>query len=197
MISQENIALVQRNLKADLAFLMYLIERKCNVVLIENTGLKKLIDDCNSFLDSSAITNVDLIALNAATSLIASLKILWRNNIEFCQQLKACNTGDYEYGKLSSGGKHFYKDFEFELWSAALMVRNGLKVALPQRLDSNDILYDDIEVQCKHPDVFDRDRVDKYLREFTKSLNTRRRYGVFGIAIEDCFHLQLGEFAST
>lgn len=196
MIRQEAIGIVKRDLKNDLAFLMYIVDKKCHVALIENTGIKKLIDECNDFINSATITNEHLKALNAATSLIASLRVLWRNNVDFCQQLKACNTGDFEYGKLSASGEHFYKDFEFEIWSAAHLIQNKVNVELPQQRDSNDILYEDVEIQCKHPDSFNRERIDKYLREFNSSLIAHKAFGVFAIAIEDCFQFQPGEFES-
>jgi hypothetical protein len=124
------------------------------VNLITNTGLSKLTEDSNTYVKSNGVYSSYLKAVHALNILVNSLKILWLNDIDFCQQLKSINTGDFEYGKPTDGDQIYYKDIEFEILSAATMARNGLMVGLPDHNTGNDIFYKTIEIQCKHPNVF-------------------------------------------
>jgi hypothetical protein len=179
---------------ADMAFLNYLIGI-CKTKLILDTGLQKLLNSCSEALTSS-VTLEGAKALVALNCLCYSLKLLWSNNIQFCTQLNAINSGDFEYGKPAKSNEDIsYKDFEFELLSAAILIRNGLReVILPDHSTGNDIFYKDIGIQCKHPNVFKRDTIDKWLRKFQSSLKTQNKFGIFGLAIEDCFGAELTHF---
>ncbi len=172
---------------ADIDFLKYQIAKKC-INLIPNTGLKKLIDDCQSYIGLPAnapILNTTIKPLLVLYSLSDTLRILWMKRQDFRIQLSAMNSGTYEYGVISPTGEHNYKDFEFEIFSAAYLNQFGVTATLPQNTAGNDILYNNIEIQCKHPEVFNRHKIDGFLRDFQSSLQKNQKYGVFGIGVDD------------
>lgn len=173
-------------IKADIDFLKYQI-KKLNVNLIPNTGLQKLIDECENYIAlpiNSEIFSNTIKPLLVIYSLSDTLRKLWLKRKDFGIQLSAMNSGTYEYGKMTQGQNNF-KDFEFEIFTAAYLNQFGVNVDLPQNTVGNDITYNDIEIQCKHPEVFTRNKIDKFLREFQTSLQQLQKYGVLGLGLDD------------
>lgn len=180
-------------IEADIDFLKYQIKKR-QVTLIANSGLQKLIDDCNSYLALAAgdpIYNTTLQPLLVMYSLSDTLRMLWMKRVDFEVQLRAMNTGDFAYGVTSVGNSINFKDFELEIFSAAYLNEYGVKATLPQHTNGNDLFYKDIEIQCKHPEVLTRQKIDGFLRDFQISLQDSQKYGVFGIGIDD--YLQFNE----
>lgn len=174
-------------IKADIDFLEYII-RNNKVDLIANTGLKKLIDNCYSYIELDSKTKFDIDVLKPLLvlySLSDTLRILWMKRKEFGAQLRAMNSGDFAYGKKSSKDEIYFKDFELEIFTAAHLNEYNLEVELPQDTEGNDLFYKDIEIQCKHPLVFNREKIDSFLRAFQISLQKSQKYGVFGIGVDD------------
>lgn len=174
-------------INADLEFLKYQIKKR-GVNLISDSGLQKLIDDSEAYVTLPAdapVFNTTLKPILVLYSLSDALRMLWMKRKEFGVQLSAMNTGSYAYGVPDVGHDHNFKDFEFEVYSAAYLNEYGVEATLPQNTDGNDIFYKNLEVQCKHPNGLTRDKVDKFLREFQRSLQNRQTYGVFGIALDD------------
>ena len=174
-------------INADIDFIEFMMKLN-QVDLIEGKGLDKLIKDCLKYIQfepEHELLEDDLKPLLILTSLSNTLRTLWLNNHQFGIQLRAMNTGDYEYGKISPEREHFFKDFEFELFSASQMIIYGFDSILPQDTIGNDIFFEDIEIQCKHPDIFHRKKIDGFLREFEKSLKHNNKYGIFGIGTDD------------
>lgn len=180
-------------IQADIDFLQYQVMQK-KVKLIDGTGLKNLIDDCNHFL---SMDNDDLVyyttlkPLLVLYSLSDTLRMLWMKRIDFTIQLRAMNSGDTAYGTSSLNNEIYFKDFELELFSTAYLNEFGVKANLPQHTEGNDIFYKDIEIQCKHPEVINRDKIDGFLRDFQQSLQKSQKFGVFGIGMDD--YLQFTE----
>ena len=173
-------------INADIDFLKYQISRR-RVTLITNTGLQKLIDECAAYialLANSEIYNTTIKPLLVLYSLSDTLRILWLKKKDFGIQLSAMNSGTYEYGVMTPGQNNF-KDFEFEIFSAAYLNQFGVSVDLHQNTVGNDIIYNGIEIQCKHPEVFTRDKIDRFLRDFQSSLQTNQKYGVLGLGLDD------------
>jgi hypothetical protein len=173
-------------INADLDFLKFQITKR-GVKLIPNTGLQKLIEDCEAYISLPADTeiyNSTIKPLLVLYSLSDTLRILWLKKKEFDVQLRAMNSGTYEYGVLTLGDNNF-KDFELEIFSAAYLNQFGVNVDLPQHTAGNDILYNEIEIQCKHPEVFTREKIDRFLRDFQSSLQTNNKYGVLGLGLDD------------
>jgi hypothetical protein len=173
-------------IQTDIDFLMYQIKKR-GVTLIPGTGLQKLIDDCQAYIllpAESLIYNTTIKPLLVLYSLSDTLRMLWMKRKDFKVQLSAMNTGTYEYGVITTGENNF-KDFELELFSAAYLNEYGVTAELPQHTAGNDIFYKDIEIQCKHPEVFNRDKIDRFLRDFQISLQNSQKYGVFGIGVDD------------
>ncbi len=176
-----------QQIRADISFLKYQLDRNCKTTLIAGTGISRLIEDCETYLSDRNIHLDKVRAIHILYTLVRSVKLLWFNDIEFCQQFNSLNSGDYEYGKMSPDGERFYKDFEFEIFAAAMLTRSGLKPILPDHTSGNDIICNDIEIQCKHPNVFSQNNIDKYIQKFHPSLKANGRYGIFAVAVEDSF----------
>lgn len=173
-------------INADIDFLKYQIIKR-GVTLIPNTGLQKLIDECETYIalpPNSEIYNTTIKPLLVLYSLSDTLRMLWLKRKDFGIQLSAMNSGTYEYGVITPGQNNF-KDFELEIFSAAYLNQFGVNVDLPQNTVGNDIMYIDIEIQCKHPEVFTRDKIDRFLRDFQSSLQTKLKYGVLGLGLDD------------
>lgn len=173
-------------INADIDFLKYQISKR-GVTLIPNTGLQKLIDECEVYISlppDSEIHNTTIKPLLVLYSLSDTLRMLWLKKKDFGVQLRAMNSGSFEYGVLIPGQNNF-KDFELEIFSAAYLNQYGVSVDLPQNTVGNDILYDDIEIQCKHPEVFTREKIDHFLKDFQFSLQTSQKYGVLGLGLDD------------
>lgn len=175
----------QQQIESDLAFLKYLTGRN-SVNLRPNTGLQKLIDACDNYLILHEIKEYEIKPITVLYTLVSSLKKLWLENIDFSIQLKAMNTGEYEYGNPDPALNHFFKDFEFEIFSASQIIKNGICVTLPQNTTGEDLQYATIDIQCKHPNTVNQ--IIKNIEDFSSRLNKSKRYGVFGLAVEDCFN---------
>lgn len=172
-------------IKGDLTFLKYAI-KKNQVQLIANTGLQKLIDDCELYLGLQQVTQEQIKPVTVLFTLVNSLRKLWLSDIDFTIQLRAMNTGQYEYGNADPNLQHFFKDFEFEIFSASQLIKNQIQIDLPQHTAGEDLQFGDIDIQCKHPNTLNQ--VESNIREFTTRLNQSNRYGVFGLAVDDCLN---------
>ncbi len=171
-------------IQGDLAFLKYAI-KKNQVQLRPTTGLQKLIDDCETYLPLKQVKPEEIKPITVLFTLVNSLKKLWLESVDFTIQLRAMNTGEYEYGNPDPELKHFFKDFEFEIFSASQLIKNKINIDLPQHTIGEDLQFGDIDIQCKHPNTVNQ--IDTNVREFTTRLNQANRYGVFGLAVDDCF----------
>lgn len=169
----------------DLTFLKYAI-KKNQVQLIANTGLQKLIEDCELYLGLQQVTQEQIKPITVLFTLVNSLRKLWLSDIDFTIQLRAMNTGQYEYGNADTNLQHFFKDFEFEIFSASQLIKNQIQIDLPQHTAGEDLQFGDIDIQCKHPNTLNQ--VESNIRDFTTRLNQSNRYGVFGLAVEDCLN---------
>jgi hypothetical protein len=172
-------------IKGDLTFLKYAI-KKNQVQLIANTGLQKLIDDCELYLGLQQVTQEQIKPVTVLFTLVNSLRKLWLTDIDFTIQLRAMNTGQYEYGNADPNLQHFFKDFEFEIFSASQLIKNQIQIDLPQHTAGEDLQFGDIDIQCKHPNTLNQ--VESNIRDFTTRLNQSNRYGVFGLAVDDCLN---------
>jgi hypothetical protein len=172
-------------IKGDLTFLKYAIEKN-QVQLIANTGLQKLIDDCELYLGLQQVTQEQIKPVTVLFTLVNSLRKLWLSDIDFTIQLRAMNTGQYEYGNADPNLQHFFKDFEFEIFSASQLIKNQIQIDLPQHTAGEDLQFGDIDIQCKHPNTLNQ--VESNIRDFTTRLNQSNRYGVFGLAVDDCLN---------
>lgn len=173
-------------INGDIEFIKYLCSLR-EINLVKGTGILGLLDECQEFLQlglNDEIFNATLKPLLILHSFSDTLKILWMKRQEFGIQLSAMNTGSYDFGIIEED-KNNFKDFEFELFSAAYLNECGLNAELPQHTVGNDILYKDIEIQCKHPETFTRDKIDKFLRAFQSSLQKSQKYGVLGLGLDD------------
>lgn len=172
-------------IKGDLTFLKYAI-KKNQVQLIANTGLQKLIEDCELYLGLQQVTQEQIKPVTVLFTLVNSLRKLWLSDIDFTIQLRAMNTGQYEYGNADPNLQHFFKDFEFEIFSASQLIKNQIQIDLPQHTAGEDLQFGDIDIQCKHPNTLNQ--VESNIRDFTTRLNQSNRYGVFGLAVDDCLN---------
>lgn len=172
-------------IRGDLTFLKYAI-KKNQVQLIANTGLQKLIEDCELYLSLQQVTQEQIKPITVLFTLVNSLRKLWLSDIDFTIQLRAMNTGQYEYGNADPNLQHFFKDFEFEIFSASQLIKNQIQIDLPQHTAGEDLQFGDIDIQCKHPNTLNQ--VENNIRDFRTRLNQSNRYGVFGLAVDDCLN---------
>lgn len=174
-------------IQADIDFLKLQIDIN-HLTLIANTGLQKLIDDCEAYIAIDSKTTFGYETLKPLLVLYSftdSLRVLWMKGVSFAVQLSAMNSGDFEYGKVGVTGSNNFKDFELEIFTASQLNLYGVTATLPQHTVGNDIFYKSIELQCKHPDTLTRDKLDGYLRDFQSSLNTNGNFGVLCIGSDD------------
>lgn len=174
-------------IQSDIDFLEFMIAKN-GVTLIEKTGLHKLIEDCNDYIKLESETDFGIDTLKPLLvlhSLSDTLKTLWMKRKPFGTQLRAMNSGDFAYGTPSDQSEIYFKDFELEIFTAAHLNEYNVDVELPQDTAGNDLYYKDIEIQCKHPLVFTRQKIDGFLRAFQISLQNNQKYGVFGIGVDD------------
>lgn len=169
---------------ADLTFLKFII-KKNKISLKGESGLNKLIGECEELFLDNSINNDKLKTITVLNILVHSLKILWMNDKNFRNQLASMNRGSYQYGQSDTKFEYFFKDFEFELFSASELIRKGLSFDLPQNDDGEDLIFNNFDIQCKHPNTLNQ--IEGLLRAFTYRLNKTKRFGVFGIGVEDCF----------
>lgn len=172
-------------IRADITFLKYTI-KKNQVQLRAGTGLQKLIDDCGYYLGQQQVTQEQIKPITVLFTLVNSLKKLWLSDVDFAIQLRAMNTGQFEYGNADPDLQHFFKDFEFEIFSASQLIKNQVQIDLPQHTAGEDLEFVDIDIQCKHPNTLNQ--VESNIRDFTTRLNQSNRYGVFGLAVDDCLN---------
>lgn len=183
-----------KQVKADIAFVEYQCKNN-QVVLREGTGIAKLISDCESAIKLNDGSKRDTNALAVMYSVSEVLRTLWLRNVIFTNQLRAMNTGNFAYGNPDAVHDHYFKDFEFELFSTAQLAMSGSLVELPQHTVGEDIECGNIQIQCKHPSTLNQ--VDKLIREFTARLNKTGEYGIFGMAVEDCLGYPSGREFET
>jgi len=172
-------------IRADITFLKYTI-KKNQVQLRAGTGLQKLIDDCEYYLGQQQVSQEQIKPITVLFTLINSLRKLWLSDVDFAIQLRAMNTGQFEYGNADPDLQHFFKDFEFEIFSASQLIKNQVQIDLPQHTAGEDLEFGDIDIQCKHPNTLNQ--VESNIRDFTIRLNQSNRYGVFGLAVDDCLN---------
>nr|WP_315215299.1 hypothetical protein [uncultured Flavobacterium sp.] len=174
-----------QQIRGDIAFLNYLI-KKYQVTLIKGTGLQKLIEECEHYVNiTEGFSQEELRPLSVLNSLARSLKSLWLKDVDFKSPLGSMNSGNFEYGNPDISKEQFFKDFEFEIFSAGQLCQNKIDVDLPTHTAGEDIIVGDIDIQCKHPST--TNQVDSLMKDFTIRLNSSNRYGVFAMAVEDCF----------
>jgi hypothetical protein len=172
-------------IKADIVFLKFAI-KKNQVTLNPNTGLGKLITDAQNYVINGHRTDEGLKACTVLFTLVSSLKTLWISGADFKIQLRAMNTGTFEYGQVDPDRQHFFKDFEFEVFCAAHLNRAGVQIYLPQNTTGEDLVFKGIDLQCKHPTTINQ--VEQNIRDFSSRLNSNTRYGIFGLAVDDCLN---------
>jgi translation initiation factor 6 (eIF-6) len=110
--------------------------------------------------------------------------------LDVSDHLKQMNMGTVDFGtpadKLHA---HYLKDFEFELMILARLVTAGtLPTLFPYANDPRgDAICGNLYLECKHPNSVKQ--LKKLIAAFGKSLETENKFGVFAVALEDCFNL--------
>lgn len=175
--------------EADRDFLLLQVNFN-NIDLIPGRGIQLLLDEVQNYLRLSPDdeVSIDIIKPVLVLSVLCdNLRELWYKNIDFTNQIKAMNTGEFHFGCPSPSGENNFKDFEFEIFTASMLAHQNLSPVIPQELENNDIICLEMEIQCKHPKTINRNKIDKYLRDFNKSLADHNTYGIFGIGLDDIF----------
>ncbi len=173
--------------EADRDFLILMVDFN-KIDLIPESGIQLLFDEVNKYLALPPDADVSIYTIKPVlvqSVLCDNLRELWYNNVIFTNQIRAMNTGEYQYGRPSPTGENNFKDFELEIFTASMLTHRGMIPVLPQELNNNDIIYNGIEIQCKHPNTINRNKIDKYLRDFNKKLSANDTYGIFGIGLDD------------
>ena len=120
-----------------------------------------------------------------------SLETCTKAGLNIAHHLKQLTTGTADYGTpaASNVGTMFLKDFEFEIFIAATLIRHGLMPALPDEPNDprGDVLFDGIFIEAKHPNSIGQ--LEKLLRKFNAALRNDRRFGVFAVGLEDAYNL--------
>ncbi len=115
--------------------------------------------------------------------------------LDVSDHLKQMNMGTVDFGTPANTlHAHYLKDFEFELMVLSRLVIAGATPTLfPQANDPRgDAICGELYLECKHPNSIKQ--LQKLIAAFAKSLGKESRFGVFAVALEDCFNL--GDVAS-
>lgn len=179
----------QYMVEADRDFLLMLLGFN-KVHLISDQGLFLLLEKIQDYLDLTSDEEITLPIIKPVlilSTLTDTLRELWNSGVNIENQLKAMNTGEFDFGHSSPPNEHYFKDFEFELFTASMLCKAGLSPSLPQVLSGNDVICDGIEIQCKHPNKLNRNKVDKILKKFNSDLIQKVKYGIFGIGLDSVF----------
>lgn len=120
-----------------------------------------------------------------------TFQILSERKISFAQHLKVMKRGDTEFGQKDEPGKEKFKDFELELYVAALLCdRTARPVQLHEPGHPFDITFGDlIDIECKHPSS--ESKIAEAITECGKALRSAGRQGSVILGMEDV--LELGQ----
>ncbi len=160
-------------------------------------GMAKALDEAKAlaggikaeFSDTSLLDTVK--ACHTIYAIAGNVEVCLDAGLDISRQLSSMATGTTDYGTPgSTTDKSIYlKDFEYELFIAASLIRGGL---MPQFLDNpsdpmGEMQVKGIVIECKHPDSTGslRDKVKK----FAKKLRESGCFGLFAVAVEDAHHL--------
>jgi hypothetical protein len=144
---------------------------------------------------SKALTNDSLLetvqACHVIYSIADSIEICLNAGLDISRQLAQMATGTVDYGTpAGTSAKNIYlKDFEYELFIASCLIRDGVK---PQFLENpsdptGEMIVDDIILECKHPNSCGQ--LTKNIAKFGKNLQDTGKFGVFLVAVEDANNL--------
>lgn len=141
-----------------------------------------------AFIDSAR-------AVSVVWNLSETLAPCLAHGLDLGQHLRQMTTGSVDYGVPAPAGQQkriFYKDFEYELFTAAHCLNKGMKVALnPVSNDpSGDLFIEPLRVEIKHPNS--TKQLVKLAKKFNKKLVEAGRFGVFVVGLEDAFKLDPG-----
>ncbi len=125
-------------------------------------------------------------------ALVDTMKTRMAAGLNIVPHLKQITTGTTDYGTPASGTEAkriYFKDFEFELFVAAAMIRAKLQVALadPPTDPRGGLIVGPIRVEVKHPNSLKQ--LLKLAGKFQKTLTENSIFGVFAAGIEDAFLL--------
>jgi hypothetical protein len=125
-------------------------------------------------------------------ALTDSLKTCADAGLDIVPHLKQITTGTTDYGTPASGTdakRIYFKDFEFELFTAAALLRAGLAVQLadPPNDPRGDLIVGPLRIELKHPNSLKQ--LLKLAGKFQKALATIGGFGIFATGIEDAFVL--------
>jgi hypothetical protein len=140
-------------------------------------------------------------AMTAVWNFSETLRPCVAAGLDINEHLRILTTGTINYGTPLSAtdghAAHIFKDFEFELFIAAVCLRGGLNVALNPVLNdpSGDLFVESLRLEMKHPNTVNQ--VEDGLRDFNGALYHNGMYGVFVIGLEDIFRAEPDRVFST
>jgi hypothetical protein len=195
-----------QQLRSKRSLFQYWIQRYVKVDRKPGTGIDRMLRSVDAAIaenGSREITADEIQAIAVFSTLHDLLLCLWKQGIGFEYQLKSMNTGSIDFTTGGDEGKNErnFKDFGFEIISAALLTRSGLDVKLPTDSTGNDIICSSkdanhsIEIQCKHPEGLS----SKKLREFIKDAvehaigSDPKASVVLGLAVDGIFPITARE----
>lgn len=120
------------------------------------------------------------------------------HGLELRAHLANIATGSTDFGASTQDNRRIYfKDFEYEVFIMATLVRAGRVVSLAPK--PNDPIYefecDGLLCQLKHPNS--PGRTARNLRRFNGQLREVGRHGIFVVGVEDMFGLAGGGIHAT
>ncbi|AUX22825.1 uncharacterized protein SOCEGT47_033380 [Sorangium cellulosum] len=120
------------------------------------------------------------------------------NGLDLSSHLANIATGTTDYGAPAEDNRRiFFKDFEYEVFVMAALLRQGRRVVLAAQ--PNDPVYefecDGLLFQLKHPNS--RRQTERNLCRFNGQLREAGRHGIFVVGLEDMFGLADGGLHPT
>lgn len=170
---------------------------RLNIALPPSQGMARALDEAKDLAEgiktvSSDTALVETIqACHTVYAIAESVEVCLGFGLDVSRQLSAMATGTINYGTPgNTSAKSIYlKDFEYELFIAASLIRAGLR---PKLLDNpsdpmGEMEVEGIVVECKHPDS--TGGLPDKLKKFARKLRKSGRFGFFAVAVEDAHHL--------
>lgn len=175
--------------------------RDLRIQLPAGEGLTLALDEAEALADGvkSPLPATDENAARTAHdahvvwALSDNVKTCLESNLDVRAHLSNIATGSTAFGRPSANNRDiFYKDFEFELFIMATLLRAGLRIELPP--GPNDPLREfdaeGLPVQLKHPNS--QAKAQQRIRDFNGGLRAAGRVGIFIVGVEDMFRLADG-----
>jgi len=143
--------------------------------------------------DQAVLRTVE--AAQVVYAIAESIATCQSGGLDISRHLDQMSTGTIDFGTPGTVEEKniYFKDFEYELFVASVLIKSGLRLNFLE--DPNDPIGEmevsGLIVECKHPNV--THKLMRNITKFGRKLLEADRFGIFVAGIEDAY--QLGDVA--